>query len=140
MLFRSMVVVAWQELKALAFHPSEVLERILVRDGLALSLVLGMIGYYGSTLPLSELLLPTAMGGRAYFLLNFPVRAGRMALTVALIHLACRAIVHGRGRWSELVALWGYTQLPGIVLCALALAYFAMVPIAAETGRRGSCG
>ncbi len=125
-----MVAVAWRELKGLVLHPSEVLEGILTRHRLALSLALGMLGYYAGTLQISELLLPPALGGEAYFLVNVPVALGHMALTVLLVHVACRMVVQTEGRWVDLLSLWGYTQVPGIVLTALAAVFFAMIPSA----------
>jgi signal peptidase I len=97
------------------------------------SLALGMISYYWSTLQVSEILLPPTIGGRAYFLLNFPVSLGHMALTVFLIHLACWLITRTGERWWELLTLWGYTQLPWIVLIALAGLFVVMLSLTAET-------
>ena len=128
-----MVAVVWQELRGLAIHPTEILEEILTEHRFIPSLALGMISYYWSTLQISEILLPPAMGGRAYFLVNFPVSIGRMALTVLLVHLACRLVVRTGEKWWDLLTVWGYTQLPGIVLTALAGVFLATVSVSSET-------
>jgi signal peptidase I len=121
-----MVAVAWQELKDLVWRPTEVFEGVLVGQHWALSLMLGMISYYVGTLQISELLLPRHLGGQAYFLLNVPLALGRMALLVLLLHLVARLFSHGTGRWRDLMALWGYTQLPHIALTIIAVAFFAI--------------
>src|SRR5687767_5661327 len=106
-------------------QPAEILEELLTEHRFIPSLALGMISYYWSTLQVSEILLPPTIGGRAYFLVNFPVSLARMALTVLLIHLACRLVMRTEERWWELLTLWGYTQLPGIALTALAGIFLA---------------
>jgi len=113
--------------------PSETLEGILARQGLFPSLVLGMIGSYWSTLQVSEGILPVSLGGKAYLLVNFPLALGRMVLVVLLIHLASRIVVPRKGRWGDLLVLWGYTQVPTIGLTVLALAFLAMTPAVAGT-------
>lgn len=128
-----MVVEVWRVLKGLMVNPSEVLEGILTRQGLWLSLVLGTMGYYRATLQLSETILPVSLGGKAYFLVNFPLALGRMALVVLLIHLASRIIVGRKGQWRDLLSLWGYTQLPAIALTVLAVVFFALTPVASRT-------
>ena len=125
-----MVAVAWREFKGLLLHPAEVLETILTRHGLLLSLILGMIGYYWSTLQVSELLVPSSLGRQSYFLVGFPMGLGRMALTVLLVHAAYRVIARRQRRWVDLLSLWGYTQLPGIVLSALSLVFSVLAPSA----------
>lgn len=122
------VIVAWQELKRLVVNPSEALEGILARRGLGLSLTLGVVGYYWRTLQISEAIFPPSLGGRAYFLLNFPLALGWTALIVFLIHLAYRMVGRGKGRWGDLLLLWGYTQLPFITLTALATAFLLLAP------------
>lgn len=121
-------MVAWQELKRLVITPSEALEGILARRGLGLSLVLGAVGYYWRTLPISEAVFPPSLGGRAYFLLNFPLALGWTALIVSLIHLAYRMVGRGKGRWGDLLLLWGYTQVPMITLTALAMTVLLLAP------------
>jgi signal peptidase I len=121
------VVVAWQTLKGLAIHPAEVLDQRLTGHRFIPSLTLGMISYYWSMLQASEILLPPAIGGHAFFLINFPVSLGRMVLTVLLIHLSCRLVMRTRERWWALLTVWGYTQLPWIVLTALAGVFLATV-------------
>ena len=117
-------------------HPVEILEEILTEHSLIPSLALGMASYYWSTLQVSEILLPPALGGRAYFLVNFPVSMGRMALTVLLIHLACRLAMRTGEKWWALLRVWGYTQLPGIVLTALAGVFLATASATSETEMR----
>jgi hypothetical protein len=131
-----MIAVAWRELRGLVMHPAEILEEILTEHRFLPSLALGMASYYWSTLQTSEILLPPALGGRAYFLVNFPVSMGRMALTVLLIHLACRLVMRTAQKWWDLLRVWGYTQLPGIVLTALAGVFLAMVSATSETEMR----
>jgi signal peptidase I len=127
------VAVTWRTVKGLAIHPAEVLEQLLTDPRLVSSLVLGMISYYWSMLQVSEILLPPALGGHAYLLVNFPVSLGRMVLTVLLIHLACRLVRRTTERWWDLLTLWGYTQLPWIVLTALAGVFLATVSVTAGT-------
>jgi signal peptidase I len=129
----NVVAVAWQTLKGLAIQPAEVLDQRLLGRRFIPSLALGMISYYWSMLQASEILLPPARGGHAFFLVNFPVSLGRMVLTVLLIHLACRLVIRTRERWWVLLTVWGYTQLPWIVLTALAGVFLATLSIAAGT-------
>jgi signal peptidase I len=128
------LAVAWHTLKGLALHPAEVLDQRLTEQRYIPSLVLGMISYYWSMLQASEILLPPALAGHAFWLVNFPVSLGRMVLTVLLIHLSCKLVIRTRARWWELITVWGYTQLPWIVLTALAGVFLATVSHAAGTG------
>ncbi len=128
-----MVAVVWQKLSGLVVRPAEILAEILTEHRFIPSLALGMASYYWSTLQISEILLPPAIGGRAYFLVNFPVSMGRMALTVVLIHLACQLIRRTGEKWWDLLTVWGYTQLPGIVLTMLAGVFLATVSVTSET-------
>jgi signal peptidase I len=127
------LAVAWQTLRGLAIHPAEVLDQRLTEHRCIPSLVLGMISYYWSMLQASEILLPPAIGGHAFLLVNFPVSLGRMVLTVLLIHLSCKLVIRTRARWWELITVWGYTQLPWIVLTALAGVFLATVSHTAGT-------
>jgi signal peptidase I len=127
------VAIAWQTLKGLAIHPAEVLDQRLTGHRFITSLLLGTISYYWSMLQASEILLPPALGGAAFFLVNVPVSLGRMVLTVLLIHLACKLVVRTQGRGGDLLAVWGYTQLPWIVLTALAGVFLATVSYTAGT-------
>ena len=128
-----MSAVNWRILKGLASHPAEVLEQLLTEHRWASSLVLGMISYYWSMLQVSEILLPPTLGGHAYLLVNLPVSLGRMVLTVLLIHLACRLVIRTTERWGALLTVWGYTQLPWIVLTVLAGVFLATVSVTAGT-------
>jgi signal peptidase I len=125
-----MSAVAWQEIKSLVLHPSEAVEDILARHRFVVSLALGAMGYYWSTLQLSELLTPASLGEMAYFLVNFPVALGRMIIAVALIHFACRLVVWRGGGWRDLLSVWGYTQVPSVILSALAVTSIAIAPSA----------
>jgi signal peptidase I len=125
-----MRAVAWQEIKGLVLHPSDAVEDILARRRFVVSLTLGAMGYYWSTLQLSELLTPASLGEVAYFLVNFPVALGRMAIAVALIHCACRLVVWRGGEWWDLLSVWGYTQVPTVILSALAVTSIAIAPTA----------
>ena len=127
------VAVAWRKLQGLLTHPAEILEDLLMAHRLIPSLTLGMISYYWSTLQVSEILLPPTIGGRAYFLVNFPVSLGHMTLAVLLIHLASRLVIRAGERWWALLTLWGYTQLPWIILIALAGLFLVTRPLTAET-------
>jgi signal peptidase I len=126
------VAVAWGKLRGLVTHPAEVLEGLLIEHRLIPSLTLGMISYYWSTLQVSEILLPPTVGGRAYFLVNFPVSLAHMALVVLLIHLASRLVIRAGERWWALLTLWGYTQLPWIILIALAGLFLVTRSLMAE--------
>ena len=100
-----MLAVAWQTLRI--GHPSaEVLDQRLTEHRFIPSLVLGMISYYWSMLQASEILLPPAIGGYAFWLVNFPVSLGRMVLTVLLIHLACKLVDRPR-RGGGSSSRWG---------------------------------
>jgi signal peptidase I len=114
-----MATVAVRKLRALVTHPVEILEDLLLEHRFIPSLTLGMISYYWSTLQISEILLPPSLGGRSYFLLNLLVSLGHLILTVLLIHLACWLVTRTQGGCSEILTLWGYTQLPWIILIAL---------------------
>jgi hypothetical protein len=114
-------------------HPAEVLDQRLTEQRYIPSLILGMISYYWSMLQASEILLPPALAGHAFWLVNFPVSLGRMVLTVLLIHLSCKLVMRTRARWWELITVWGYTQLPWIVLIALAGVFLATVSHTART-------
>jgi signal peptidase I len=127
------LAVVWQTLKELAIHPAEVLDQRLMEHRFAPSLVLGMISYYWSMLQASEILLPPAIGGYAFWLVNVPVSLGRMVMTVLLIHLACKLVTRTGARWWELMTVWGYTQLPWIVLTALAGVFLATLSHTAGT-------
>ena len=128
-----MVAVAWQTLKGLAIYPAEILDQRLTGHRFIPSLLLGMISYYWSMLQASEIFLPPALGSYAFSLVNFPVSLGRMVLTVLLIHLACRLVVRTPGTWGDLLTIWGYTQLPWIILTALAGVFVATVSYTAGT-------
>ena len=93
------LAVVWQTLKELAIHPAEVLDQRLMEHRFIPSLALGMISYYWSMLQASEILLPPAIGGYAFWLVNFPVSLGRMVMTVLLIHLACQLVTRTGARW-----------------------------------------
>ena len=134
-----MLAITWQTLKGLATHPADVLDQRLTEQRYIPSLLLGMISYYWSMLQASEILLPPAIGGHAFWLVNFPVSLGRMVLTVLVIHLACKLVMRTRARWWELITVWGYTQLPWIILTALAGVFLATVPhtVGTEVGLFG---
>jgi signal peptidase I len=129
-----MAAATWRDIKDLAWRPAEAFEDILLRQGLGLSLALGMLSYYISTLQMSELLLPRQRGGWGYVLLNGPLALARLVLLVSLFHVAARLLSQRRGRWRDLLALWGYTQLPHLGLTILALALFATLPLASGRG------
>jgi signal peptidase I len=117
----------WQTLKELAMRPAEILDQRLTEHRFMPSLVLGTMSYYWSMLQASEILLPPAVGGYAFWLVNVPLSLGRMVLTVVLIHLACKLVTRTGVRWWELITVWGYTQLPWIVLTAVAGLFLATV-------------
>jgi signal peptidase I len=127
------VALAWRKLGGLASHPAELLEDLLTEHRFIPSMALGMISYYWSTLQVSEILLPPTIGGWAYFLINLPVSLGHMIITVLLIQLACWLVIGaGERRWA-LLMLWGYTQLPWIILIALAGLFLVTLSLTAET-------
>jgi signal peptidase I len=129
-----MIAVIWQDFKGLVWRPRESLEAILTRHSALVSLLLGTLAYYLSTLQLSEILSPSYLGEMTYFLVNFPLAFGRMACTTFLIHLACRVIVRNQGEWWDLLSMWGYTQVPTIFLAALALVFLVTAPLASRAG------
>jgi signal peptidase I len=127
---------AWQTLKGLVTYPAEVLEQRLAEHRLLPSLSLGLLSYYWTMLQASESLLPTTPGGRLFWLVNVPVSLGRMVLSVLLIHLACRLVVRTSARWWDLLTIWGYTQLPWIILTVLSGVFLAALSytVGAEVG------
>jgi signal peptidase I len=127
------IAVAWKTFKGLAFHPAEVLDERLMAHRFIASLALGMISYYWGMLQASEVLLPPAFGGHGFFLLNLPVSLARMVLTVLLIHLACKLMTRTTARWWTLLTVWGYTQVPWILLTALAGIFLTTFPVVAGT-------
>src|SRR5688572_18689870 len=129
-----MIAVIWQDFKGLVWRPRESLEAILTRHSALVSLLLGTLAYYLSTLQLSEILSPSYLGEMTYFLVNFPLAFGRMACTTFLIHLAYRVIVRNQGEWWDLLSMWGYTQVPTIFLAALALVFLVTAPLASRAG------
>jgi signal peptidase I len=127
------VAVAWQTFKSLAIHPAEVLDERLAERRFITSLALGVISYYWSMLQASEVLLPPALGGYGFFLLNLPMSLGRMVLTVLLIHLACKLITRTTASWWTLLTVWGYTQVPWVLLTALAGIFLTTFSVTAGT-------
>lgn len=122
------MIGVWRGPIRLLTTPRETLEGLLARRILAGSVALGAAGYYWRTLQVSELLFAPALGGIVSFVLNGLVAVGWMALLVFLIHLACRLVGHRQGRWRDLFLLWGYTQVPAIILAVLAMAVIGFLP------------
>lgn len=118
------MVQAWHTLKSLAVRPAEGLEELLVKRTPVVPLLLGAMSHFAATAQVSELILPSPLAGRAYLLFNLPLALSRMILTLSVFHLACRPIARGRGRWRDLLILWGYTELPALLLTLLAAATF----------------
>ena len=115
-------------LKALIWSPRDGLEGICARGALGWSLALGVIAYYWRTLPMSEALLGPIGGAVASLPANGLVALGWMALITGFIHLATRLSGHRRGRWRDILLLWGYTQIPGIALMILSLLFVVVAP------------
>jgi signal peptidase I len=118
----------WQEVNGLITSPQDGLEEISARHSLRWTLPLGVAGYYWRTLPLSEVLLGPIAGPAAYLVANVLVALGWMVLLTGLIHLATRLLGHRRGRWRDLLVLWGYTQIPGIALIVLSAVFLTTAP------------
>jgi len=112
----------------LLINPRDTLEGILARGAVWGSVFLGAAGYYWRTLQFSEFLVAPLPGKAAVFLLNGLVAVGWMALLISLVHLACRLLGHRQGHWRDLFCLWGYTQVPAIILAALVMAFLSLVP------------
>jgi len=122
------VNTAWRELTGLIVSPRETLEGFCARQTLRWSLTLGTLGYYLRTLPMSEALLGPIGGPVTYLAANCLFAVGWMVMLTAIIHLATRVLGHRRGRWRDLLLLWGYTQVPGIALIALSGSFVASAP------------
>lgn len=123
-----MLTATWRDFMALAFRPSEVFEAILTRRGLMVSLGLGTLSYYLGMLQISEMLLPRHVGGWGYVLLNVPLSLARLVFLVALLHMVACRFSNRQGRWRDLLAVWGYTQLPYLALTSVTLGLFFTVP------------
>jgi signal peptidase I len=63
-----------------------------------------------------------------YLAANALVALAWMGLPTGLIHLATRLLGHRRGRWRDLMVLWGYTQIPSIALIVLSAGFLAIAP------------
>jgi signal peptidase I len=118
----------WQEVNGLITSPRDGLEGICARHVLGWALPIGAVAYYWRTLPISEALLGPIGGPVTYLVANALVALGWMVLFTALIHLATRLLGHRRGRWRDMLLLWGYTQIPGIALIVLSLAFITTAP------------
>lgn len=97
------------------------------------SMLLGAAGYYWRPLQVSELLFAPALGRAGYLVGNALAALAWMALFVTLVHLACRLLGRARGRWLDLFLLWGYTQVPAVILTVLSMAVLALLPRARGT-------
>ena len=113
----------------------------MARRAWGASMLLGAAGYYWRPLQVSELLFGPALGRPGYLAGNALVALALMALLVTLVHLACRFVGRAQGRWLDLFLLWGYTQVPAVILTVLSMAALAPLPRAwgtrptpAETG------
>jgi len=120
----------WEDVKGLVIEPRGALQAILARRRLVLPGMLGIVGYYARTLLISEAVLAPLGGLPTYLFGNFVVALGWTALVVALVWAGARLTGSGGGRWAELFALWGYTQVPFIVLEVMACAVILLAPSA----------
>ncbi len=121
------MIAVWADVKGLMTEPRDALEAILGRRTLPVSAILGIGGYYARTLLISELVFAPLGGGPAYLVANCFIALGWTALVVGLVSAGARLTGTGRGRWSELFALWGYTQIPAIVLTILTGAAIVLI-------------
>jgi len=118
----------WQEVNGLITSPRDGLEEICARHALGWTLPLGAVAYYWRTLPISEVLLGPIGGPVTYLAANAVVALGWMVLLTGLIHLSTRLLGHRRGRWRDMLLLWGYTQVPGIALILLSGVFITAAP------------
>jgi signal peptidase I len=109
-------------------EPRDALEAILARRTLAVSAILGVAGYYARTLLISELLFAPLGGAPAYLAGNCLIALGWTALVVAIVCTSARLTGRRGGRRLELFALWGYTQVPAIILTVLTGAAVLLIP------------
>ena len=123
-----MGLVVRRDLARLATQPRIALEGIMAGQAWGASILLGAAGYYWRTLQVSELLFGPALGRPGYLVGNALVALAWMGLLVTLVHVACRLLGRARGRWLDLFLLWGYTQLPAVILTVLSMAVLAPLP------------
>ena len=116
------------DVKGLILNPRKGLEGIRARQTLGWSVVLGVVGYYWRMLPMSEVLLGPIGGPGIYLTVNCLLAVGWMVLLTGFIHLAVRLLGHRSGRWRDMLLLWGYTQVPGIALIVLGVAFVLIAP------------
>jgi signal peptidase I len=57
-----------------------------------------------------------------------------MLLIVSLLHGAARLFARQPARWMDLLAIWGYTQVPQIALTVLAVVFLSVLPWATRMG------
>ncbi len=120
---------AWRDVKGLMVNPREGLEEICARQTVGWSVALGVVAYYWRMLPLSEVVLGPIGGPVTYLTVNCLVALGWMGLITVLIHLATRLLGHCNGRWRDMLLLWGYAQVPGIVLIVLGVVFSVTAPL-----------
>jgi signal peptidase I len=118
----------WREVNGLIKSPRDGLEEIAARHSLRWTLPLGVAAYYWRTLPLSEVFLGPIGGPAVYLAGNALIALAWMGLPTGLVHLATRVLGHRRGRWRDLMVLWGYTQIPSIALIILSAMFLAVAP------------
>src|SRR3972149_3861332 len=123
-----MGLVVRRDLARRAAQPPVALGGIMAGQGWGPSILLGAAGYYWRTLQVSELLFGPALGRPGYLVGNALVALAWMGLLVTLVHVACRLLGRARGRWLDLFLLWGYTQLPAVILTVLSMAGLAPPP------------
>lgn len=124
------MIAVWEDVKGLVIEPRNALQAILARRTLALPVILGVAGYYARTLLVSEAVFAPLGGPPAFLLGNCLLALGWTALVVTLVWLGATLTGPRGGGWIELFALWGYTQVPALVLAVLTGATILLVPSA----------
>ncbi len=123
------MITMWANVKGLMLEPRDALETILARRALAVSAVLGVAGYYARTLLIGEIVFAPLGGTAAYLAGNCVIALAWVALVVSFVYTSARLTGHHSGQWLELFALWGYTQVPAIVLTVLAGSAILLIPV-----------
>jgi len=123
------MIAMWADFKGLMLEPRNVLETILARRTIAVSVILGVAGYYARSLLIGEILFGPLGGAPAYLVGNCLVALAWAALVVSIVYTSARLTGHHSGRWLELFAVWGYTQVPAIALTVLAGSAILLIPV-----------
>ena len=116
------------DVRRLVLDPRDALADICARQSLGWALAVGVVGSYWRVLPASEALLSPIAGAAVYLAGGAILAGGWTVLVATLIHVATRLLGHRRGRWRDMVLLWGYAQLPAIPAVAATAAVITLGP------------